>query len=216
MEEKRRSWKNLSKVSNEYPILLFPIRIETKYAGQAGAESCRIRFFVDQISIDSFEPRLTEKEVEDATQYWRDLYLFTWDDVTAGTASSIPPKVKDFLKHNFDVEWKDPTNITKADDDRKMSMTDSNTHSNSLSIELVAFDDKGDPSKGALKIVENNNPASFINYEFSVRRKKDDGNKIHIYKSIDLEWNRFAHKYGCLKAAYISKSVIDYDPDIRP
>jgi len=47
--------------------------METKYlvppAG-AGSPKLRIRFYPDQIAYNSFDPRLTKKEIEDARAYW--------------------------------------------------------------------------------------------------------------------------------------------------
>ena len=63
----------LAELDNKYPIIFLPIRMETKYlvppAG-AGSPKLRIRFYPDQISFNSFDPRLTRKEVEDAKAYW--------------------------------------------------------------------------------------------------------------------------------------------------
>ena len=60
-------------LDHKYPILLFPIRIETKYhqSSDDGTRSLRIRFYPDQIIINNFDPRLTRKELEDARDYWR-------------------------------------------------------------------------------------------------------------------------------------------------
>ncbi len=57
----------------EYPILLFPIRIETKYAEEAGVKKLRIRFFPDQVSIEGLDPRLTQEEYDDAKAYWEEV-----------------------------------------------------------------------------------------------------------------------------------------------
>lgn len=60
-------------LDNRFPILLFPLRIETKYHPSSDGENwkLRLRFFPDQIAIDNFETRLTIKEIEDARNYWR-------------------------------------------------------------------------------------------------------------------------------------------------
>ena len=60
-------------LDNRYPILFFPIRIEIKYYlfdRRRRKGKLRIRFFPDQISIDQFDPRLTNQEIEDAKSYW--------------------------------------------------------------------------------------------------------------------------------------------------
>ena len=60
-------------MDHKFPIVLFPIRIETKYhhSTDEGISILRLRFFPDQVTIDNFDPRLTTKEVEDARDYWR-------------------------------------------------------------------------------------------------------------------------------------------------
>jgi len=58
-------------LDKNYPILFFPLRIETKYYGSVGTvKKLRIRIFPDQISIDNFEPRLSKEEFKDATNYY--------------------------------------------------------------------------------------------------------------------------------------------------
>ncbi len=54
-------------LNKDYPILFFPLRLETKYYYEE--KILRVRFFPDQISIDNFEPRLSEKEFQAATEY---------------------------------------------------------------------------------------------------------------------------------------------------
>ena len=64
----------------EFPILFFPIRIETKYTKfdpNQHKGKLRIRFFPDQIGIDSFDPRLTKEEVMYARTYWKTLKSLT-------------------------------------------------------------------------------------------------------------------------------------------
>ena len=65
----------MADLDNKFPIIFFPVRMETKYlvppAG-AGSPKLRIRFYPDQIAFNSFDPRLTTKEVEDARTYWQE------------------------------------------------------------------------------------------------------------------------------------------------
>ncbi|MHA2366694.1 MAG: hypothetical protein ACXAC7_22265, partial [Candidatus Hodarchaeales archaeon] len=57
-------------LGSEYPILFFPLRIETKYSYESTNKSLRIRFFPDQISIEQLDGRLTRKEYIKAVEYW--------------------------------------------------------------------------------------------------------------------------------------------------
>jgi len=107
-------------LDSKFPVLFFPIRIETKYnIADDGRKSLKIRFFPDQISIDTFDPRLTKQEKIDAIDYWN--------------------AVKSFDQSNAEFE--------------------------------------------------NNR---------------------------DIAWEKLVNKYGCSRSAYISKSVIQYDPAISP
>ena len=63
-------------LDHKFPIIFFPIRIETKYHHHSDSDdeetwSLRLRFFPDQITINNFDPRLTRKEVKDARDYWK-------------------------------------------------------------------------------------------------------------------------------------------------
>ncbi len=107
-------------LDNKFPVLFFPIRLETKYhITDEGKRILRIRFFPDQISIDTFDPRLTNQEITDAKDYWT-------------TVKSI----------------------------------------------------------------------EHTNTEFENNREN--------------AWQKLVNKYGCNRAAYISKSVIKYDPVQNP
>jgi hypothetical protein len=71
----------MSQLDPEYPILFFPIRIETKFANRGiGLKSLKIRFFPDQIGVDSFDPRLTQQEIADAKNYWDEINKITNDN----------------------------------------------------------------------------------------------------------------------------------------
>lgn len=53
-------------LSTDFPLMLLPIRLETRYFGA----ELRIRIFPDDIHIDSHEPALTDTEIGDAKTYW--------------------------------------------------------------------------------------------------------------------------------------------------
>ncbi len=67
--------ENISKLDDRYPILLFPLRIETRFkqvgAGRADTKhQLWVRVFPDEIGIDTFEELLSENEVRNARSYW--------------------------------------------------------------------------------------------------------------------------------------------------
>src|ERR1035441_6174511 len=65
------------------PLLLFPMRIETRFTDAADGSALLVRIYPDQISVDSHEPDLTAGEVADGKQYWN----IVW---RAGTTNDTP------------------------------------------------------------------------------------------------------------------------------
>jgi hypothetical protein len=55
----------------KYPILLFPVRLETRFVrNAAGQRELLVRIYPDECLIDSFEPELSESEVKNLRRYW--------------------------------------------------------------------------------------------------------------------------------------------------
>ena len=52
------------------PLLLLPVRIETRFADTPGGPQLWVRIFPDQFAIDSHDPNLTADEWAAALQYW--------------------------------------------------------------------------------------------------------------------------------------------------
>src|SRR5258708_7897927 len=52
------------------PLLLFPVRIETRFVDSANSSQLLVRIYPDQISVDAHDPELTDGEVRDAQAYW--------------------------------------------------------------------------------------------------------------------------------------------------
>jgi hypothetical protein len=65
-------------LDHRFPIIFFPIRIETKYrlSNDEGIWILQLRLYPDQVTINNFDPRLTRREVEDARDYWRTIGTF--------------------------------------------------------------------------------------------------------------------------------------------
>jgi hypothetical protein len=57
------------------PILLFPVRLETRWKTTPGARELLIRIYPDEVHSDTFEPELTEEE-----ETWGDAF---WEQTTA-------------------------------------------------------------------------------------------------------------------------------------
>lgn len=65
-------------LSDRIPVLLMPLRIETRFktAAEIGGESDElwVRVYPDDISIDSFEPSLSQSEALGARAYWAEIW----------------------------------------------------------------------------------------------------------------------------------------------
>lgn len=71
--------ENISKLDDRYPILLFPLRIETRFkkidiGGENKQHQLWIRMFPDEIAIDTFEELPSENEVRNARSYWSSMW----------------------------------------------------------------------------------------------------------------------------------------------
>ncbi len=60
----------LTGVDGAVPIALFPVRLETRFAGPDEAPVLRVRIFPDDLHVDDHEPDLSQEEVTCAQEYW--------------------------------------------------------------------------------------------------------------------------------------------------
>jgi len=70
-------------VPAQIPMLLLPLRIETRFANSSTGPELWVRIFPDQISIDSHDPTLSSAEWSASQQYWQAMWPLTLGD-TAG------------------------------------------------------------------------------------------------------------------------------------
>src|SRR5260370_35883666 len=52
------------------PLLMLPVRIETRFVDSAQSSELLVRIYPDQISVDAHDPQLTVGEVADGQAYW--------------------------------------------------------------------------------------------------------------------------------------------------
>ena len=64
-------------MDDAYPILLMPLRIETRFA--PGADELWIRVYPDAWAVDGFEAKLSEKEVANGRVFWADYWAAAGD-----------------------------------------------------------------------------------------------------------------------------------------
>ena len=70
--------EHIGRLSDRIPILMMPLRIETRFkrAEEFGGERDElwVRVYPDDISVETFEDTLTETEAQDARNYWADIW----------------------------------------------------------------------------------------------------------------------------------------------
>jgi ABC-type transporter Mla subunit MlaD len=100
--------QQIEELNDHLPILLFPVRLETRFhapsaanlranvAGVATAPQLWIRVYPDDCQIDSFEELLTKTELENAREFWASMWRAggveaqergAWRSLVAGSGS---------------------------------------------------------------------------------------------------------------------------------
>lgn len=65
----------LENLEDQYPILLFPLRLETRFKTNAqGTKQLWVRVYPDQCLVETFEPSLTESEIKNAQVFWTSIW----------------------------------------------------------------------------------------------------------------------------------------------
>ena len=62
--------QDFNRLAADYPILLFPARIETRFFLAGRAPELRVRIYPDEILADAHEPELTATEVTAGQRFW--------------------------------------------------------------------------------------------------------------------------------------------------
>ncbi len=63
--------QSFSKLRVSHPVLMFPIRLETRFISKNNKTNLKIRIFPDQILIDDHDPRLSPREWRIGKEYWK-------------------------------------------------------------------------------------------------------------------------------------------------
>ena len=89
--------ESLRLLPDDYPILLFPLRLETRFkAGPEGQPQLWVRVYPDTCLIDAFEETLSEQEVANARLFWAAIWRaggeesferMAWRDLVASHGS---------------------------------------------------------------------------------------------------------------------------------
>lgn len=109
--------QNIKELSAEFPILLMPLRIETRFKevkNEVGeiAQQLWVRVYPDNCSIDTFEPNPSESEIEAVQDFWiswweangvEDFERGAWRSLVAGIgAGRAEWLIENFRPENLD------------------------------------------------------------------------------------------------------------------
>ena len=64
----------LKAIPAETPIVLLPVRLETRYQASPDGTDLLIRIYPDDIHVDTHEPELTEEEAQWGRSYWEEAW----------------------------------------------------------------------------------------------------------------------------------------------
>ena len=62
--------ESTTQLDSKLPIMLFPVRLETRFKQVGSQKQLWVRVFPDDCLVDSFDPELTKGEIESAKRFW--------------------------------------------------------------------------------------------------------------------------------------------------
>lgn len=85
-----------SSLDDGVPLLMLPVRLETRFAGPVATRQLKVRIYPDQVHLDDHQPRLTREEREIGQEYWRAAHEAVDDEGQAAArswlASQLPAR----------------------------------------------------------------------------------------------------------------------------
>jgi len=113
--------QNVSSVSDASPFVLFPVRIETRFASAGGRDGAKrqlwVRIYPDDCSIDTFEDLLSVTELANAKLYWQAMFRAGGIEADQRAAWSSLVAAHGSGRAGYIVDTYQPTNLpapTKA------------------------------------------------------------------------------------------------------
>ncbi len=61
---------DVARLRTDFPVVLFPVRVETRFALARGGEELRVRIYPDAIQAEAHDPPLTDEELAAGRRYW--------------------------------------------------------------------------------------------------------------------------------------------------
>ncbi|MGW6621973.1 hypothetical protein ACWF99_12115 [Nocardia sp. NPDC055002] len=66
--------RHIAALTETTPLLLLPVRLETRFFTEGNTPELRVRIYPDECSVDSFDPELSTTEVAAAARFWREYW----------------------------------------------------------------------------------------------------------------------------------------------
>lgn len=77
---------SITELNAGLPVVLFPVRIETRFRAIQGVMNLLVRIYPDAVHVDGHEPELTELEQSWGQHFWVQLWLAAGDGALRGAA----------------------------------------------------------------------------------------------------------------------------------
>ena len=126
--------KDIEQLDDSYPILLFPLRLETRFKKTGNQNQLWLRVYPDDCNVVKHEPHLTEDELADAKIFWAEIAKAGKIATEERGAWQVFAKSHGSNKASWVIEQYKPLNeiMAKADASYKV---------------LVLFDENDDPKE---------------------------------------------------------------------
>ena len=112
--------QNVGSLSDALPFVLFPVRIETRFASAAGSRDAAkrqlwVRIYPDDCSIDTFEDLLSATELANAKLYWQAISRAGGIEADQRAAWSSLVAAHGSGRAGYIVDTYQPTNLPATD-----------------------------------------------------------------------------------------------------
>lgn len=134
--------KDIEQMDDNYPILLFPLRLETRFKKTGNQNQLWVRVYPDDCNVVKKEPSLTEDELADAKIFWAEMAKAGKIEAEERGAWQVFAKGHGSNRASWIIEQYKPMNdfIAKADESFKvLILFDENENPKELKQEAIPY-----------------------------------------------------------------------------
>lgn len=133
---------DVQQLDDSYPILLFPLRLETRFKKIGSQNQLWVRVYPDDCNVVKHEPHLTEDELADAKVFWAEMAKAGKIEAEERGAWQVFAKSHGSNRASWIIEQYKPLNKinTKADESYKvLVLFDENDNPKDLTLETIEY-----------------------------------------------------------------------------